>query len=80
VVGTTSGPLTLGNIVIDTIARRVTREGMEVHLTPKEYGVLTELARHLERVITHTELLATVWGAAHKTDVEYRRAPSGACA
>lgn len=69
----TSGPVTFGDISIDTTARLVTRDGKEVHLTPKEYGVLLELARHLDRVITHTELLATVWGAAHKTDVEYLR-------
>ncbi|WP_293884278.1 response regulator transcription factor [Sphingomonas sp.] len=69
----TSGPVTVRNIVIDTVSRQVLRDGNEIHLTPKEYGVLTELARHLDRVITHTELLSTVWGQAHRTDIEYLR-------
>jgi two-component system KDP operon response regulator KdpE len=67
------GPVIFGDVVIDTAARHVSRDGREVHLTPKEYGVLAELARHLDRVITHTELLAVVWGLAHKMDVEYLR-------
>lgn len=70
---TVGGPVTLGDVVIDPNARRVTRDGEEVHLTPKEYGVLIELARHTDRVITHAELLARVWGAAHRSDVEYLR-------
>jgi two-component system KDP operon response regulator KdpE len=70
---TVGGPVLFGEISFDAITRQVTRDGREVHLTPKEYGVLAELARHIDRVITHTELLATVWGVAHKTDVEYLR-------
>ncbi len=65
--------VTAGDVEIDLMARRVTRAGEEVHLTPKEYGFLAELARHPGRVVTHVQLLRSVWGEAHLHDVEYLR-------
>jgi two-component system, OmpR family, KDP operon response regulator KdpE len=62
-----------GAVEIDLEARRVTRRGEEVRLTPKEYGFLAELARHPGRVVTHAQLLRAVWGEAHAHDVEYLR-------
>lgn len=62
-----------GDASIDLVARRVTRGGSEVRLTPKEYGLLAELARHPGRVLTHVHLLRAVWGPAHIDDVEYLR-------
>ena len=53
--------------------RRITRGGAELHLTPKEYALFAELARHPGRVITHGHLLTAIWGAAHLGDVEYLR-------
>jgi two-component system KDP operon response regulator KdpE len=44
-----------------------------VHLTPKEFALLAELARHHGRIITHAQLLRSVWGRAHEQDVEYLR-------
>lgn len=63
----------LGDVRIDLTARLVTRAGEEVHLTPKEYAVLAELAKHPGRVITHAQLLRAVWGQGHEHDVEYLR-------
>jgi len=63
----------LGDVEIDLAARLVTRSGEEIHLTPKEYGMLAELAKHPGRVITHTHLLRAVWGPGHEHDVEYLR-------
>jgi two-component system KDP operon response regulator KdpE len=60
-------------IRIDLEHRRVTRDGEDVHLTPKEYGVLAELARRPDRVVGHAQLLRTVWGAAQEDRVEYLR-------
>ncbi len=68
-----SDVVTLGDVVIDLAARLVTREGREVHLTPKEYGMIAELAHHPGRVITHAQLLRAVWGPGHEHDVEYLR-------
>ncbi|AZI38340.1 DNA-binding response regulator [Caenibius tardaugens NBRC 16725] len=61
------------DVEIDLSARLVRKAGMEVRLTPKEFGFLTELAKHPGRVITHSQLLRSVWGAGHEQDVEYLR-------
>lgn len=63
----------IDGLEIDLLARRVRRAGQDVHLTPKEYAVLAELAKHPGRVLTHSHLLRTVWGPAHEGDVEYLR-------
>lgn len=63
----------VGAIEIDLAARLVRKGGEEVHLTPKEFGFLAELAKHPGRVVTHSQLLRTVWGAGHEHDVEYLR-------
>ncbi len=68
-----SGPQVIGGITIDLAARRVSRDGEDVRLTRKEYAFLAELARHPDRVVTHTALLRAVWGDAHVNDVEYLR-------
>jgi two-component system KDP operon response regulator KdpE len=70
---TRSTLVVLGDVAIDLTARLVTRAGEEVHLTPKEYGMLAELAKHPGRVITHSQLLRAVWGQGHEHDVEYLR-------
>ena len=62
-----------GDSSIDLLDRRVLRGGEIVHLNPKEYGVLAELARHPGRVITHRQLLQTIWGPAQVDHVEYLR-------
>jgi two-component system KDP operon response regulator KdpE len=46
----------------DLVNRRVTVEGEEVHLTPKEYELLRLLAIHPGKVMTHKMLLSQVWG------------------
>lgn len=65
--------VTVGEVQIDMLHRRVTRAGDEVHLTPKEYDLLTQLARAPGRVVTHRQLLETVWGAAHVDRLDYLR-------
>jgi two-component system KDP operon response regulator KdpE len=62
-----------GPLRIDLAAREVTRGGVAVHLPPREFALLLELARHPGRVLTHRHLLTTVWGAAHAEDVAYLR-------
>ena len=44
-----------------------------MHLTPKEYAVLAELAKHPGRVLSHDHLLRTVWGPAQERQTEYLR-------
>lgn len=65
--------LEIGDVRIDFDRRRVSRSGDEVHLTPKEYALLTELARRPDRVLSHAQLLRAIWGPAHEERVEYLR-------
>jgi two-component system KDP operon response regulator KdpE len=62
-----------GDIEIDLATRLVRKAGAEVHLTPKEYAFLAELAKSAGRVVTHSALLKSVWGPGHESDVEYLR-------
>jgi two-component system KDP operon response regulator KdpE len=62
-----------GDVKIDLDRRRVRRAGKEVHLSPKEYDVLAELAKRPDRVIGHRQLLRTVWGPAHEEHIDYLR-------
>jgi two-component system KDP operon response regulator KdpE len=68
-----SGEVAFGDVVIDLNARLIHRQGQEVRLAPKEYALLALLARNAGRVVTHAQLLKTVWGPAHENDVEYLR-------
>lgn len=61
------------DVEIDLSARMVRKSGHEVHLTPKEYALLAALAAHIGRVITHANLLKSIWGPAHVEDIEYLR-------
>ena len=51
-----------GDVFVDLARREVTRAAAQVHLTPREYELLAELARHAGRVLTHRSLLRTLWG------------------
>ena len=59
---------------LDLSARLVRRDGADVHLTPKEFDLLRVLARNRGRLITHRELLQTVWGAGYADDTQVLRA------
>ncbi|CEG09616.1 KDP operon transcriptional regulatory protein KdpE [Afipia felis] len=65
--------LRIGMIEIDSVRHRVTRGGAEVKLTPKEFDLLSFLSRHAGRIVTHRQILAAVWGAAHVEDTQYLR-------
>jgi two-component system sensor histidine kinase KdpD len=66
-------PLAAGGVSIDLFKRIVRRDGADVHLTPKEYAVLAELAKHPGQVLSHAHLLRTAWGPAQETQAEYLR-------
>jgi DNA-binding response OmpR family regulator len=71
--GADQDPVEVGPITIDLYRRSVSRDGAQVHLTPKEYAVLAELAKHHGRVLTHAQLLRSVWGPAQERQIEYLR-------
>ena len=62
-----SEPIVRGDLVIDRERFRVLRDGEEVRLTPKEFELLTFLAQHPGRVLTHRAILKAVWGT-HAVD------------
>jgi two-component system KDP operon response regulator KdpE len=63
----------LGDVTVDLAAHRVHRGDADIHLTPIEYQLLTTLARHRGKVLTHRQLLREVWGAAHVESPQYLR-------
>ena len=65
--------LRAGDLEVDAVRHRVTRAGVELKLTPKEFELLSFLAKNAGRVLTHRQILAAVWGAAHTSDTQYLR-------
>ena len=59
--------LTVGDVHIDLVRRRVLLRGAEVHLSPIEYRLLATLVHYAGRVVTHRQLLREVWGRTRKT-------------
>src|SRR4051812_30565903 len=66
-------PVEVGGVTIDLFNRAVSRDGEAIHLAPKEYAVLAELAKHRGRVLAHAHLLRTAWGPAQERQTEYLR-------
>ena len=71
VPATEGPPLEAGALRIDYASREVTIDGVEVKLTPIEYGILYHLARNENRVLTFRTLLAKVWGREYVDEVDY---------
>ena len=69
--------LAFAEVTVDLALREVRRRGEVVHLTPHEYGLLAELARHPGRVLTHRALLVAVWGPGYSTETHYLRVYMG---
>ena len=49
------------------------KDGKAVHLTPKEFDLMSLLVKNSDRVLTHRQILTAVWGPAHTHDVQYLR-------
>ena len=62
-----------GGLILDFGAHTATLNGATVHLTPTEWRLLAELARHLGRVVPHEELLKAVWGPNYGGEHHYLR-------
>jgi two-component system KDP operon response regulator KdpE len=65
--------LQFGELRIDLPRRMVTVAGREVHLTPTEFELLTELATNAGKVLTHQMLLSRVWGPESAESTHYLR-------
>ncbi|MET3667210.1 winged helix-turn-helix domain-containing protein [Caulobacter sp. 1776] len=68
-----AGPMSLGDVVVDLDRRLVTKAGLAVKLSPKEFELLARFVQATGKVLTHKELLVSVWGVAHAEDTQYLR-------
>ncbi len=59
------------DLVVDLTARRVRRAGKDIHFTPTEFNLLTELATHPGEALTHDALLTRVWGPEYRYETQY---------
>lgn len=65
--------LEFDGLKVDLARRLVTVRGSEVSLTPTEYDILCALVRHAGKVLTHRQLLHTVWGVAYENEAHLLR-------
>lgn len=71
--GETDTVLEVGDFRVDLEAHSVTVRGQEVHLSPKEFELLTYFIQHPDKVLTHRTLLTKVWGGNSAEQTEYLR-------
>jgi two-component system KDP operon response regulator KdpE len=68
---TSESKIVIGDLRIDLTERRVFIAEADLHLTKTEYAILAELARHLDSIVTHDELITQVWGAEYRGSNHY---------
>ncbi|HVE86171.1 MAG TPA: response regulator [Myxococcales bacterium] len=71
--GSSETVVEIGKLRVDLGRREVTLDGKELHLTPIEYRLLTLLASHAGKVLTHRQILNEVWGPGHTDQTHYLR-------
>ena len=77
-LGEPGTPVTrFGTIEFDPAARLVRRDGVEIHLTPIEYRLLSILVSNAGRVLTHRQLMQAVWGPAYAEQTHHLRVHMG---
>lgn len=70
-VGRMEGQVEIGPLMLDGMRRRVTVDGREVHLTPREYELLKALLANAGRVASRGRLLRAVWGVEYANESHY---------
>ncbi|TWP51208.1 response regulator [Lentzea tibetensis] len=61
------------SFTVDLAAKKVLRDGTEVHLTPTEWGLLEMLARNRGKLVAQKQLLQEVWGPSYAKETHYLR-------
>ena len=59
---------TSDDLTVDLTSRKVSVDGHEISLTPTEYDILRTLVQHAGKVLTHRQLLRSVWGIAYEDE------------
>ncbi|MGH8810947.1 MAG: response regulator [Advenella sp.] len=62
-----------GDIDVDLQARRVSRAGQLLHLTPKEFDLLSLLLVNAGKVVTQRRMMVEIWGPAFLDQTHYLR-------
>ncbi|MGY1934576.1 response regulator [Nocardia gipuzkoensis] len=65
--------VTTESFTVDLAAKKVTKGGVTVHLTPTEWGMLEMLVRNRGKLVGRRELLREVWGPSYATETHYLR-------
>lgn len=65
--------IAIGKLSLDITLRQVTLDGKKVKLTPTEYEILKKLAIDTGRVLTHKQLLKSIWGSQYEKETHYLR-------
>ena len=66
-------PVEIGDLEIDLVDRSVRRGDKDIHLTPIEFDLISQLAQHPGRLVTHRQLLQEVWGPGYEDETHYLR-------
>ncbi len=66
--------ISVDGLEVDLARRTVARDGEPIHLTPTEFDLLRLLARNRGRLMTHRDLLVSVWGPGYGDDTQVLRA------
>jgi DNA-binding response OmpR family regulator len=69
--GTSPSVVRCGELAIDFVRRRVQVRDELIKLTPTEFQLLQQLALNAGKVLSHTELLTSVWGPEYRDDRDY---------
>ena len=66
-------PVAIGGLLVDTVSRRVARDGVQIHLTPIEWQILATLIASAGRTLTHQQIFDAVWGREFGSPQQYLR-------
>jgi two-component system KDP operon response regulator KdpE len=67
----------VGDFEVDLASRKVSRDGLPVRLTPREWAILQLLVRNPGRLITQQQMLAKIWGPGYDGETHYLRVYMG---
>jgi two-component system, OmpR family, KDP operon response regulator KdpE len=68
-----TAPVAIGGLLVDTVNRKVSRDGTQIHLTPIEWQILATLLAAAGRTLTHQQIFDAVWGSALGSPQQYLR-------
>jgi two-component system KDP operon response regulator KdpE len=68
-----AAPLSIGGLMVDTVHRRVSRSGTQIHLTPIEWQILATLLASAGRTLTHQQIFDAVWDREFGSPQQYLR-------